>query len=253
MRPRARSSTSRPTAPRRCTCCVPRRPTPSSGRRPTAPSPRRTSAWTGWSPRPRSSSASARSRGPAHTEPGRKQLVSVLPLDHYAAAARGSPAHRAGRARRLHRRGAAGCAHPDAGIRHLELPQPGARPQLRARPGQGRTHPGRADPAGLVRWPVHRGRGDANLCSTTRKELAEMAEQTTCPATPTTATHDLRCWAYRRSPAHHLAALMEQASREQFACARSRSSPRSRPRRLMPRPWRRWATPSGAPCRSCGR
>ena len=87
----APATASRPTAPRRCTCCAPRRATSSPAKRPTARSRRTTSAWPGSSAsRSRISSASARSRAPTSGEPGRKQLVGLLP-DDPAACSRRAP------------------------------------------------------------------------------------------------------------------------------------------------------------------
>ena len=109
---------SRRTAPRRCTCCAPRRATRSSARTPTAPSRRRTSAWTGSSRRrSRTSSASARSRGPTRRGPTassssaccRSIRTSSFPRAHSS-----SPT-RATRPR------------SDARPRHVELPQRRAR------------------------------------------------------------------------------------------------------------------------------
>ena len=79
---RPAASASRPTAPRRCTCCAPRRATSSSARRPTARSRPTISAWTGSSARQKPDFIGKRALQRADTaRPDRKQLVGLLTDD----------------------------------------------------------------------------------------------------------------------------------------------------------------------------
>ena len=74
----------------------------------------------------------------ANTDPLRKQLVGLLPIDAADGVAGGFADHRV-----PHRRSVAAPAGADARARHVQLPQRRTRPPVRARPGQGRPVPGR--------------------------------------------------------------------------------------------------------------
>ena len=131
-------SASRRTAPRRCTCCAPRRATRSSARTPTARSPRTTSAWPGWCRRRRpTSSASGRSPAPTPRAPTASSWSALLPVDPDVLLPEG--------AQLVDAAAAARAAGADARPRHLELPQRGARTDVRAGPGEGRPRPDRRD------------------------------------------------------------------------------------------------------------
>ena len=142
--------------------------------------PARPRAWPGWCRRRRPTS-SASGPSPARTTSARTASTwsALLPVDRDAAAARGRPARRPLAA-------AARAAGADAGPRDLQLPQRGARPDVRAGPGQAAAASGsarrctRRSAAGW--WPSP----SPNPCCTTPKEPVVMAETTTArqPARP---------------------------------------------------------------------
>ena len=105
-------------------------------------------------------------RRPDATRTGRKQLVGLLP---------DRPRARAGRGRAAHGRRRGRAAGADARPRHVELPQRGARPLVRAGPAGGRPRAPRRDRARPPPAATCRPRRWSTPCSTTRRARGAMA------------------------------------------------------------------------------
>ena len=162
--------------------------------------------------------------------PDRKQLVGLLPDDPRPVLPEGTQL--------VGRRAAARAAGADARPRHLQLPQRGARPHLRARPGQAAAGSGSASGCyAPVGDELVAGRPSPARFSTTPREHAAMAEPTA-----------------RRSPLAHVADRFAAASRTSDGALRLAELPfltqvnvRLDPKgpRLTPSAW-----PSASRCRS---